>query len=973
MSYAIGQRWISDTESDLGLGTVVNIEGRMVTILFTATGEQRLYSMSEAPITRVLFNPGDTIQSAEGWSMVVEHIDECEGLVTYIGIRQDTQESDVQLREVMLDHFFKMNKPQDRLFSGQIDRFDWYVLRQQCWANQHQHHQSPLRGLIGSRASLIPHQLHIAEEVGKRYAPRVLLSDEVGLGKTVEAGMIIHQQIISGLSQRVLIVVPESLQHQWLVEMIRRFNLHFSIFDDERCTEAFAESSNPFETEQLVITSMEFLSKKKRWFEQATLAEWDLLVVDEAHHLVCEESKPNTEYRRVEDLAKDTDGLILLTATPDQLGHESHFARLKLLDPDRFYDYNVFVEEEKHYNEVAEAANELLVEKKLSDKAVQTIQALLKESDISHELNTLTTESSEPERVAQAKQSLIQQLLDRHGTGRILFRNSRSGVEGFPERIVNPHPVELPSQYKTAISVSGQFSNGHCLEQKAIRALFPEQIYQEFEGENATWWHFDPRVEWLIDTLKSLKEKKVLVICAHAQTALTLEQALRDKEAIRAAVFHEGMSLIERDKAAAYFAQDEDSAQVLLCSEIGSEGRNFQFAHHLVLFDLPLNPDLLEQRIGRLDRIGQTESVQIHIPYFSETSQELLFHWYHEGLEAFEHTCATGSIVYKEYGERLLELLSEYSSQEEESHTQLIHDANTKHHSLKKALEEGRDRLLELNSSGRGAGEKLADAIETIDNETHLATFMLKVFDVFGINQDDKGDNAIVLTPSEHMLMPTFPCLRDDGITVTFDRDTALSQEDMHFITWDHPMVQGAIDLFTGDELGSSSVALLNNKALPAGTFFVELMYVAEVTAPSELQISRYLPHTPIRLLLDKSGKDLSANVPFDTFNRQLKPVGRQTGSKLVAALQSVIHNLLPNALTEAEKQLSDIQEKAKGKVHQALDAELERLQALKQMNPNVRDDEIWFLNKQKTSMDEFIMKTQLKLDAIRLIVVSHG
>ena len=122
---------------------------------------------------------------------------------------------------------------------------------------------------------------------------------------------------------------------------------------------------------------MEFLSKKKRWFEQATLAEWDLLVVDEAHHLVCEESKPNTEYRRVEDLAKDTDGLILLTATPDQLGHESHFARLKLLDPDRFYDYNVFVEEEKHYNEVAEAANELLVEKKLSDKAVQTIQALL--------------------------------------------------------------------------------------------------------------------------------------------------------------------------------------------------------------------------------------------------------------------------------------------------------------------------------------------------------------------------------------------------------------------------------------------------------------------------------------------------------------------------------------------------------------------------------------------------------------------
>ena len=85
-----------------------------------------------------------------------------------------------------------------------------------------------------------------------------------------------------------------------------------------------------------------------------------------------------------------------------------------------------------------------------------------------------------------------------------------------------------------------------------------------------------------------------------------LEAALRIKEGMRAAVFHEGLSIFERDRAAAYFAQDEDSAQVLLCSEIGSEGRNFQFAHHLVLFDLPTNPDLLEQW---LNGSGSFESV----------------------------------------------------------------------------------------------------------------------------------------------------------------------------------------------------------------------------------------------------------------------------------------------------------------------------------------------------------------------------
>ena len=117
-----------------------------------------------------------------------------------------------------------MNKPQDRLFSGQIDRFDWYVYVNS--AGQSASTPSiPFTWTHWLSCKFDPHQLHIAEEVGKRYAPRVLLSDEVGLGKTVEAGMIIHQQIISGLSQRVLIVVPESLQHQWPVEMIRRFNL----------------------------------------------------------------------------------------------------------------------------------------------------------------------------------------------------------------------------------------------------------------------------------------------------------------------------------------------------------------------------------------------------------------------------------------------------------------------------------------------------------------------------------------------------------------------------------------------------------------------------------------------------------------------------------------------------------------------------------------------------------------------------
>ncbi len=969
MTFALGQRWISDTESDLGLGTVVAMDARTVTLMFAASEENRVYARSDAPVTRVAFNVGDIIDCQEGWSLKVEQVVEEQGLLTYLGTREDTEETNVTLREIFLSNQIRFNKPQDKLFAGQIDRMDNFVLRYRSLANQFEQHKSPMRGLCGMRAGLIPHQLYIAHEVGRRYAPRVLLADEVGLGKTIEAGMIIHQQVLSGRAERILIVVPETLQHQWLVEMMRRFNLHFSIFDEERCIEAFAEADNPFETQQYVLCSLDFLRKSRKRFEQALEAEWDLLVVDEAHHLEWTQDNPSREYQVIEGLAERTPGVLLLTATPEQLGRESHFARLRLLDSDRFYDYEAFVQEEEQYAPVADAVSSLLSGQTLDDAAKNQITELLSEQDVEPLFRVLESQASEEER-ASASQELVDNLMDRHGTGRVLFRNTRAAIKGFPARNVHLMPMEIPSQYETSMRVSGLIGGKISPEARAMKMLYPEEIFQEFEGEDSSWWQFDSRVNWLIEKVKSKRSEKVLVIASRASTALQLEQALREREGIRATVFHEGMSIIERDKAAAYFAQEEGGAQVLICSEIGSEGRNFQFANQLVMFDLPFNPDLLEQRIGRLDRIGQQHDIDIFVPYLEGTSQGILARWYNEGLNVFAETCPTGRTVYEHFVDRLVPILAAGGSEELE---EIIEESAKMNKVLKSQLEHGRDRLLEMHSNGGDKAQEIAGKIAATDGDTNLVTFALSLFDTIGLNQDDHGENALVVTPSEHMMVPSYPGLPYEGATITFDRDTALSREDMHFISWEHPMIQGGIDLVMSEGVGTSAVSLLKNKSLPVGTILLEMVYVVDAQAPKRSGISRFLPKTPIRILMDGRGNNLSSQVEFEGFNRQLSPVNRHLASKLVSSVQNDVHRLITASEEFAVKEVQTIREQAQKEMEQNLNSELERLQALKAVNPNIRDEEIEVIEKQVNELAGYISQAQYQLDSLRLIVVSHN
>ena len=162
-------------------------------------------------------------------------------------------------------------------------------------------------------------------------------------------------------------------------------HLKFSIFDDERCGQSARESdtSNPFSAAQLVLVTLDFITQNRTWYQALIEEKWDLMVVDEAHHLQWQQDNASIEYLCLEHLAQTISGVLLLTATPDQLGHESHFARLRLLGPDRFFDYQQFIEEEAHYVEVADAANVLVAGDNLTKNQQEKLIALLTNSDIS--------------------------------------------------------------------------------------------------------------------------------------------------------------------------------------------------------------------------------------------------------------------------------------------------------------------------------------------------------------------------------------------------------------------------------------------------------------------------------------------------------------------------------------------------------------------------------------------------------------
>lgn len=896
-----GQRYISTSEPSLGLGHVLSEENGLIEICFPAAEDTRTYSVENAPLVRVRFAPGDEISDHQKNHLTVESVTEEQGLLIYHGDGKAIHESD------LLDSL-SFIRPEKRLLAGLTDHPREFDQRLEALRWNASMRRSPARGYTGARIDLIPHQLSIVAESSNRLFPRVLLADEVGLGKTIEACLILHRLYLTGRANRILILVPEPLVHQWFVELLRRFNLLFAIFDEERCQSISAhdDSANPFSDSQLILCSTGFLSENSARAAQANAAGFDLLIVDEAHHLEWSPEEASPTYLMVEQLAESIPSLLLLTATPQQLGAEGHFARLRLLDPARYSNLDDFLVETESYAPLAAAVESLTrgeIPKNIADFTLHSTRA------VKH-LNALRKGDE------AARQALISELIDSFGTGRVLFRNTRERLTGFPKRIPILHPLEKgTSPYS-----------------------------------------------WLANLLRELPEtEKILLITNSPEAAITIQEKLLAEIHVETALFHEDLSMLQRDRNAAYF-QEPEGARILICSEIGSEGRNFQFAHHLVLFGLPRDPEILEQRIGRLDRIGQTGDIHIHIPYGKDSRSELQARWLHEALDVFSAplkgatTLATALLPE-------LDALAEASPKSKPFQTFLKRSAALKAE-VSHQLSTGHDLLLELGAPSASQSEELLEAIETADQDARFERFTLRLFDSLGLDVSELSDRTFLFKHGQRQ-SDAFADIGDDGLSATFDRTKALSREDLSFLTFDHPLFRDALGQLLDGNSGNAAFA-----KLPTGkgkSILLECAFVLEVIAPSRLHLDRFLPPTLLRVIVDHTGKAQTKAPPAQL----LQPAD----SRRIVAQEAFKTQIFPSMLNAAKdvatRACSKPIETATQLAQKTLEAQMERLKDLASRNPHVSQAEIEALKSTLTESKEALSQARLRLDSLRLIYCS--
>ena len=931
-----GQRFFLDSEPDLGLGIVVSINGRQFEIFFPGSDVIRAYSVDTAPVTRAYYRKGDRILiDSDDGSVSCEEVKDVhheDGLYFYT-----TQQREV-IPETKLSSRLGSASPVTRLINGQVDHSKLFELRAKTIMLQARYQSSGLQGLLGARAELLPHQVYVAKTALESKSVRVMLADEVGLGKTIEAGYIASHLLRCERASRLTFCVPSALLMQWFIELVRRFQITPVIWN-EGCEDDAAIR---------LITYTDLA--KQSW------SEVDLLVVDEAHHLDVD-SEPFVELTAA---ARQVQHLVLLSATPAQKGDESHIKRMGLLDLEQNTGGSLAANS---------AGSSLLIDK---------VESALKNQEFELLANKLELPFGEE----NSQRAVIDKALSLCAPSLKLKRNRRANVLGFPSRIVEAIEVSVDEAIEgemdipvASSSTSEMFENEAPFETRAHESALEAE---PDTGESSSGF-FDPtsrsgfalshsaslfgltaRVgqaeKLIIKTNSTRRHSKWLIITHRKDDAIRTRALLESSAAIaglglQISLFHEDLNLIERDRAAAWFT-DPEGAQILICSEIGSEGRNFQACSRLICLDLPESPDLLEQRIGRIDRIGQrAQMVSISLifpnkdsadfaPEHANGTEWLLYRWYQCILKNLDsYNPLAGELhqrfwpILQEDEQAITVLTSDHAgawvdNSDESSGSALLDEVRRELNNRQALLARENAALVDLNSLREPEASELVARIEAFANDTPQA-LIESLANEFNLHFEWIRENIYALTPSDDMMIDHIPGIPEDGTEITFSRETALGREDILFIGWDSPLVEGMFDLISVQDFGRASMMLFPAPKLPQGKMILESHFRLVIRHKSKHRMLAHLPNMLERIVFmqDFAG-ELSAKLPHLT-SESLKTLPKARAREAAVLLRPVISVLETRANEEAKIRLKAVYNRVREAVGATFTKELERLQAL--------------------------------------------
>ena len=781
-----------------------------------------------------------------------------------------------------------LDDPRSRMLEGRLGSARRFSLAVTARRYEIEQLTNDLVSLGESRVDIKPHQVSVVHRVITNYPHRFLLCDEVGLGKTIEAGLILKELRARGTAVRCLVVVPPNLVGQWQFELKSKFNETFSVInrDTVKYLRAQGMAGNPFDVYDSAIVSSSWITGKE-WARFAAEVSWDMVIVDEAHHARVRISGRRREetrlYKVVRELASpdafSKRAALFLTATPMQLESRELYSLIEILDPALFPTAEQFELHRAQMPGLSRLVHELTeygfpLPEGDPHVVVEQVASWLDRDVVEAEQRLYAG----PDSVAR----VCADLSARHLLSEVLIRNRKKIVGGFTPRQAHRWEVHLSAAERSALEAVEMFvRDGYAradrtnsqvvgfvmvifqkLMASSIQALrvslnkrrerlerssaapslnkrtkaaiadFEEGLVQdEFvsallgkiavaDAEEATELKrlvemldavpTDSKADTLVSQLQQLEQHdplaKVLLFTEFRETQEYLRHRL---EAIGwdVRLFHGQMKSAAKDAAVESF-RTSAKPSILLSTEAGGEGRNFQFCHLLVNYDLPWNPMRIEQRIGRVDRIGQTNTVQVFNFWVEGTVEERVLDVLERRINIFEETVGGLDPILGDTERDLTKILKMGGEERDRALLRFEEQLERRLQEARAAEEKLRDFIMETKSYSREIAlqlEKGASPISPADQELFVARLLSDV-NTHLSHQEDGTYEIMFHEPfvSDH---PEHCKNHLRRRTVALRSNVKPDSEHVEFFALGHPVVDDLVAAVTSTSYSGSAAA----------------------------------------------------------------------------------------------------------------------------------------------------------------------